>query len=307
MSQRSVVIVGSGIMGRGIAAIFLRAGWSTQIIDRTPSRWPALKDKVTALAAQRELSGAGRLVCHARPADADFSQAELVIETVAENLALKQELFRELDAIVPEAVPIASNTSGFRISEISPRCDGRGRTAHAHFFMPAHLVPLVELAGADYTHPETIDHLQRIFESVGLVAVRIQKDIAGLLANRMQHALMREAFSLLEQGLATADDIDAAVRYGFGFRYLAAGPLLQKEISGLDTQFASASAIYPDLCNDNRPANILASAVQAGHLGLKTGQGLRPWPAPAVQAETERYDRVLNDAVSLLLRSDRAG
>ncbi len=307
MSQRSVVIVGGGIMGRGIAAVFLRAGWSVQVIDRQPSRWPELKERVTALAAQREPTGGGRLDCHSRPADADFTAAELVIETIAEKLEIKQALFSELDAIVPESVPVASNTSGFRISEISSHCDRRDRTAHAHFFMPAHLVPLVEVAGADYTDSKTIDCLQQIFESVGLVAVRIRKDIPGLLANRMQHALMREAFSLLQQGLATADDIDAAVRYGFGFRYLAAGPLLQKEISGLDTQLASATAIYPDLSGDTRPAQVLAQAVQAGHLGLKTGQGLRRWPEPAVRAETERYDRVLNDAVSLLLRSDQAG
>ncbi len=302
MDQRSLVIVGSGIMGRGIAAVFVRAGWQVQVIARNPQKWPELRAQTAAFAGQSESADSGRVDCHADLGEADFTRTELVIETIVENLQVKQQLFRELDALVPESIPIATNTSGFRVSEIAANCPGRERMAHAHFFMPAHLVPLVELASASFTSSQTIESLHQVFAAVNLVPVRISSDIPGLLANRMQHALMREAYSLMQQGLASADDIDAAVRYGFGFRYLAAGPLLQKEISGLDTQLSSATAIYPDLCNDSLPARMLTETVEAGHLGLKSGQGFRPWPQAAARAESERYNSALSEAVNLLLR-----
>lgn len=296
-------------MGCGIAAGFVHAGWHTQLLVRRAQQHEATRARVSRQIDELSLAlpsrGPGnlsRLTLLESLDSVNWAGVALVLESVVEDLPVKQQIFARLDSLVPPAIPVASNTSGFRISEIASNCKTRARMAHAHFFMPAHQMPLVELAGASFTDPATIDLLQGAFSAAGRIPVRVASDIPGLLANRMQHALMREAWSMLEQGLASADDIDTAVRYGFGFRYLAAGPLLQKEFSGLDTQALSAAAIYPSLCNDAVPAKLLRQKVSDGHLGIKSGQGLRPWPAERVKEEQQRYGQVLAAALELLMK-----
>src|SRR5690606_19984054 len=122
----------------------------------------------------------------------------------------------------------------------------------------------------------------------------------GFLANRIQHALMREAFAAIDEGLATAEDVDAAVRYAFGFRYVAAGPMLQKELAGLETQLAAARSIYPSLHNGTEPSATLQKLVAEGRLGAKSGRGFRDWPEEAVKREKARYERTLKAATRLL-------
>lgn len=304
----SVVILGAGIMGCGIAAGFLKANWTVQVFARRPAQHESVRQRIRTLlddlSPQSTGDTAGRtsLGLVDSLTAIDWQTVDLVIETVREDLTVKQALFEQLDALVPPHVPVASNTSGFRITDIASERVTRSRMAHAHFFMPAHQMPLVELAGADFTDTSTIERLHELFVKGGRIPVRVASDIPGLLANRMQHALMREAWSMLEQGVATADDIDTAVRYGFGFRYVAAGPLLQKEFSGLDTQALSAAAIYPSLCNASEPASLLREKVAHGHLGIKTGQGLRNWPADRIAHEQQRYSEVLAAALSLLMQ-----
>lgn len=296
-------------MGCGIAAGFVHAGWHTQMLVRRPEQHDVIRlrvsEQVQALSPatpSKQGGGGGHLSLIPSLESANWEGVALALETVVEDLSVKQAIFTQLDSLVPDSIPVASNTSGFRISEIAANCQTRSRMAHAHFFMPAHQMPLVELAGAEFTHSCVIDALHDAFSRAGRIPVRVASDIPGLLANRMQHALMREAWSMLEQGLASAEDIDTAVRYGFGFRYLAAGPLLQKEFSGLDTQALSAAAIYPSLCNATEPAALLREKVANGHLGIKSGQGLRDWPADRVSAERQRYSRVLAGALALLMK-----
>jgi len=312
LESKSVVILGSGIMGCGIAAGFVHAGWHAQLLvrraeqrDATRSRVSQQLNELSSAVQVKDRDNEGQLTLIDSLDAAEWDGVALVLETVLEDLAVKQQIFAQLDVQVPVEIPVASNTSGFRISDIADKCKTRGRMAHAHFFMPAHQMPLVELAGASFTDPGTIDLLQQAFSAAGRIPVRVATDVPGLLANRMQHALMREAWSMLEQGLASAEDIDTAVRYGFGFRYLAAGPLLQKEFSGLDTQALSAAAIYPSLCNDTKPTELLRQKVADGHLGIKSGQGLRSWPPERVNQEQQRYSRVLAAALELLMRDKR--
>jgi len=306
------VIIGGGIMGCGIAAGFVHAGWHPQMLVRRAAQHEIIRTRVAEQIQELALTqpadgsgGDGQLSLLDSLEAVDWNGVALVLETVLEDLPVKQQIFAQLDSVVPTAIPVASNTSGFRISDIAGKCDTRARMAHAHFFMPAHQMPLVELAGGDFTDPQTIERLHDAFVNAGRIPVRVASDIPGLLANRMQHALMREAWSMLEQGLASADDIDTAVRYGFGFRYLAAGPLLQKEFSGLDTQALSATAIYPSLCNDTEPTQLLRQKVADGHLGIKSGQGLRPWPPARVSEAQKRYGHVLGAALALLMQDRR--
>jgi len=304
MQEEKVVVVGCGHMGCDIAAIFLNAGWRVEAVESSEEGRAAAPGRMQAsVKALRGNWDHGLLSVKAAVFDVDWRGARLVIETVSENLATKRKVFQELDEHVPLDIPIGSNSSGFRITDIASDCSSAERMANAHFFLPAHLVPLVELAKGERTSRQTLDALHLAFEDVGRVVVRIQKDLPGFLANRIQHALMREAFSIIEAGLATPEDVDKAVRYGFGFRYVAAGPILQKELSGLDTQLAAASSIYPSLCNDPRPPAMLRELVAEGRSGTKALQGFWRWTPEQVERERQRFEAILDQAADLVRQS----
>lgn len=300
----SAVIVGGGLMGCDISAIFVNAGWPVQLVEQDEARHaPATARVQTAVGQMRGPWNAALLSTRAGLAAVDWADVQIVVETVTEKLAVKRAVFAELDRVVPPHIPIGSNSSGMRITDIAEGCASAGRMANAHFFLPAHLVPLVELAQGERTAPETLDELKRIFTAVGRIAVKIAKDLPGFLANRIQHAMMREAFSLIDQGLATPEDVDAAVRYGFGFRYAAVGPIVQKEIAGLETQREAAAAIYPSLCNDATPAKVLEKLVAEGRYGTKTGSGFWDWTPEQAAAERARYEDALRVAADLIAGS----
>ncbi|MCC6611064.1 MAG: 3-hydroxyacyl-CoA dehydrogenase [Burkholderiales bacterium] len=174
-----------------------------------------------------------------------------------------------------------------------------------HFFMPAHVVPLVEVVRGEATDLAVCEALVETMRALGKVPVLVKKDIPGFLANRMQHALAREAFWLVDEGIATPEDVDRAVRYGFGFRFVAAGPILQKDLAGLDIHCAASTMTFPSLNNGAEPARCLRERVAAGKLGVKTGEGFYQWPPERVVAEKARYDKALLAALEIFAREAR--
>jgi len=301
MGSKRLVVIGCGIMGCDVAAIFLSHGWHVQAVARDKAKWEPAEARIARSVSQ--LGGQGpsenlRLVSHVR--DVEWKDAEFGLETVPEDFETKRALFAELDQLVPPEIPLVTNTSGLRISEIARDCATRERMGGLHFFLPAHLVPAVEVVRGQYTQVRVIDHLIDVLRSVDRIPIRVEKDVPGFLANRIQHALMREAFAVIDEGLASPEDVDAAVRYGFGFRYVAAGPILQKELSGLDTQLAAGRSIYPALSTGTKPSRVLTELVAAGHLGTKTGQGFWKWTPERIAREQERFERTLIAAAKLL-------
>lgn len=306
MAQQHAVVVGFGLMGCDIAAIFLAGGWRVSAVETDRAVWPMREERVRSALEQLDADPAlGRaLTIHAALAEVDYADAAVVIEAVPERLELKRQVFAALDRLVPQDVPVATNASGLRITDIAEGLAGRARMANLHFFLPAHLVPGVEVVRGEYTDPAICDRLAAIMASLGRKPIRVGRDVPGFLANRIQHALMREAFAAIDEGLATAEDVDAAVRYAFGFRYVAAGPMLQKELAGLETQLAAARSIYPSLHNGTEPSATLRKLVAEGRLGAKSGRGFRDWPEEAVAREKARYERVLKAATKLLREDD---
>jgi len=300
--MRHAVILGMGLMGCDIAAIFLAGGWRVTALEPAEQRWPDVLARVRQSIGQ--LDGdperAAALTLVADIAAPDYASAEIVIEAVPERLALKQEVFATLDTLVPPQVPVVSNASGYRITDIAGHIATRARCANLHFFLPAHLVPGVEVVQGEYTDPAICDAVADIMNGLGRKAIRVARDVPGFLANRIQHALMREAFAVIDQGLASAEDVDNAVRYCFGFRYLAAGPITQKELAGLETQLEAGRTIYPSLCNSPDPSPTLARLVAENRLGPKTGRGFRDWPPEKTAQERARYERALLAAVRIL-------
>lgn len=301
LTKNKCVIVGCGTMGCDIAAIFISAGWEVEATSRNVEKWPELKQKIGKAVSQLEGQiDLDKLNLTSSLEKVDWPNARFVLESVPENFDLKRDVFRQLDKLVPETVPVLTNTSGMRVSEISADCATRHRMAGLHFFLPAHLVPAVEVVRGENTEKWVVEQAAECIKAVGRVPINVSKDCPGFLANRIQHALMREAFAIIDEGLGTADDVDAAVKYGFGFRYVAAGPILQKELSGLDTQLAAARSIYPSLTTSPEPSHVLEKLVGEGRLGTKTGKGFWDWTPEAVSRERARMEEVLISAAKLL-------
>ena len=299
--MKNVCVVGGGTMGTDIAAIFARAGWAAHIVEPVRERWGQTDARTRAAVTQLVGDGsAADLALYATLAEVPWQTIDYVVECAPEKLPLKQEIFGALARLAPAHVPLTSNSSSFPISDIArglPTCE---RMLGLHFFMPAHLVPAVEVIRGETTDAVLWEASAALMQELGKVPVRVKKDVPGFLANRLQHALMREAFHLIDAGLASPDDVDAAVRYGFGLRFLAAGPVLQKDLAGLDIHCAAASTMYPHLANNATPSPTLAGLVAEGKLGIKTGEGFYKWNAESIARERARYERVLLKALEIL-------
>jgi 3-hydroxybutyryl-CoA dehydrogenase len=230
----------------------------------------------------------------------DWSNAEIVIECVFEALPVKQQVFAELERCAPAGIPLASNSSGFPITRISEGLQTRQRMLGLHFFMPGHLVPAVEVVRGEHTDPAVVEQAYAIMAELGKKPVRVKRDVPGFLANRIQHAMMREAISLVEQGFASAEDVDTVVRYGFGFRYVAAGPLLQKDLAGIDIHCSAAATMYPFLCTDAEPSPLMQQLVAGGKTGVKAKQGFYQWDDAAIEQTRTRYKADLRKALAIL-------
>jgi 3-hydroxybutyryl-CoA dehydrogenase len=297
-----IVVLGTGTMAVGIAAGFIEAAVPVVLLGRTTNRAQAALD--SALETARGLSGttATNIVHAAGEIDSwsDWQGVTLVIETVTESLAIKRALFASLDARVPAVIPLATNSSGFPISRIAQGLASRSRMFNAHYFMPAHLVPLVEVVLGEDSDPVMGEVICELYRRVGKKPVLVRKDIPGFLANRIQHALMREALSLIDSGIASPADVDTAVRYSFGFRYAAAGPMLQKEISGWDSMAHASVEIYPSLSNTHVLADCVANNLKAGKTGMKAGAGFMEWPPERAGAERAAYEKRLKAAFDVL-------
>jgi 3-hydroxybutyryl-CoA dehydrogenase len=307
MGTDTIAIVGFGLMGCDVGAIFMAAGWHVQAAEPDTASWDLRRERVRTSVAQLEGEfQPERLRIVKSMEEIDWTDVKLVLEAAPERLDLKHKVFADLDRVVPAHIPIGSNASGFRITDIARDCKTRNRMANLHFFAPAHLVPCVEVVRGEFTDPTAVDTLYDIMKSVGRMPVRVSRDVPGFLANRIQHALMREAFSVIEEGLGTPEDVDTAVRYGFGFRYVAAGPILQKEFAGLDTQISAARSIYPSLSTSAEPIPVLKNLVAEGRLGMKSGRGFWDWSPEQIKSERERFDRTLLAALKLLRESKAA-
>jgi 3-hydroxybutyryl-CoA dehydrogenase len=297
--MRKIVVIGTGTMAAGIAAGFMDAQYSVVILGRS------LENANSCLAKGLTLSQvSGSTKTHHQTGLIDvwdaWDNCVWVIETVTENLAIKQAIFQSLDGRVPAGIPIGSNSSGFPISKIAEGLPTAVRMMGAHYFMPADIVPLVEIVMGEKTDPSLAEQVCALYRSIHKKPVLVKRDIPGFLANRIQHALMREALALVDAGIATPDDIDDAVRYSFGFRYAAVGPMTQKEISGWDGMANAAKEIYPSLSNIDAIPPSLAKLMAEGKTGIKAGEGFRKWSSEESKAINAQYTRRLKAAFDVL-------
>lgn len=303
-----VAIIGSGIMAAGIAAGFIVKNIPVVVLARNKVKADACLDKAIALSHKiqdsteqtLEKSNNAKHVSENFDNWVGWDQCHWVIETITENLTLKKALFERLDQLVPPNIPIGSNSSGFPITKIAEGLNTANRMMGAHYFMPAEIVPLVEIVLGEKTDIKFAEKICALYKSIDKKPVLVKKDIPGFLANRIQHALMREALYLVESGIASPEDIDDAVRYSFGFRYAAVGPMTQKEISGWDGMANAAKEIYPSLSNMTTLPPKLEKLMAEGKTGMKAGAGFRKWTTEEIKEVSESYSTRLKAAFNVL-------
>lgn len=282
MDFTEAVVIGTGAMGPGIAATLALRGARTTIVSREATA--AMRAVFTAQALIRQLEENGL----AAPGSGDkaatrlfgaddpsgpVASAGVVVEAIVEDMNLKKELFARLDQAAPPDAILASATSGLSITEIARATARPGRVLTAHFWNPPHLMPLVEVVAGEKTAESVVNRMMGILYELGKTPVLIRKDRPGQLGNRMQAALHREAMSIVQEGIASAADVDRAVRLGFGLRMPMWGPLEHIDAVGLDLVLAVQDYVLPDLNNEPRAPQLLRDKVSRGELGQKSGRG----------------------------------
>jgi 3-hydroxyacyl-CoA dehydrogenase len=287
------------MMGPGIAACLALAGNSVTLVGRSD------ESLERGLAAAR---GGMELLLREGLADSDdaevtgttdlaeaVKQAGYVFESIIEDVGEKQRLFKEVERSAPETAIFASNTSGLPISRIADVLAHSERAATTHFWNPAHLMPLVEIVRGEQTSDETVGRLRRLLDDAGKQTVVVQKDVPGQLGNRLQHALYREAFHIVHEGIASVEDVDIAIKSGFGLRFPAYGLLEHADMVGMDMMLAIDSYLFPALCSDEKPLAILEERIGRGEMGVRTGQGLYDWTTRSAEDVRARRDQFIID------------
>ncbi len=275
-------VVGAGLMGRRIAGVLASAGLDVVITDTNAEILHA------ATAEATQVVGADRgSVSAVADLAAAVGDADLVVEAIVENLAVKQDLFERLASFAPDAV-LATNTSVLPIGAVTERVDDGGRTIGTHFWNPPDLIPVVEVVPGARTAPETVDRVVALLTEAGKLPVRVGRDVPGFIGNRLQHALWREAIALVAEGVCDAATVDLVVRNTIGLRLATLGPLENADYIGLDLTLAIHDAVIPSLNHDPHPSPLLRELVADGQLGARSGHGFLDWPAGAREATAAR-------------------
>jgi 3-hydroxybutyryl-CoA dehydrogenase len=292
-----ITVIGAGFMGPGIAQVFAAGGHSVRLYARTEDKFESARARIRGnlermadyeLADRGEINSVLGRVTMTTSLEAACDGAELVLETIVENLAVKQQLFAHLDSICDTAVTLASNTSVLSITEIASKSVHRERIVGTHFFQPPHLVPLVEVTRTAATLPEHMDRAYNLMAQCGKAPARVLRDVPGFIANRMQHALWREAFSLIDEGVCDPQTVDVAVRNSFGLRLPVLGPVTNADLVGLDLTNSIHGYILPKLDASTTPSSTLRGHLERGELGFKTGSGFLPWTEESMAATKDQ-------------------
>jgi 3-hydroxybutyryl-CoA dehydrogenase len=222
------------------------------------------------------------------------AEAELVVEAVTEDLEIKRDVFRKLDDATESNTILASNTSGLPISKLAEPTRKPDRVIGSHFIQPAHVVPIVEVVKGKRTSDHVTKRSTEIWQSLGRIPIVVKKDVPGFIVNRIQHAMIRESVFLLAEDVAKAEDIDLAVSLGLGPRLSVSGPLEQRDINGIDTNYRIARNLWRHLSGWEIPLEFLKQKVEKGELGLKTGKGYYDWTgADAIEVRRSRDDKLM--------------
>jgi 3-hydroxybutyryl-CoA dehydrogenase len=299
---QTIAVIGSGLMGHGIAQEFAVAGYNVWLNDTSDEllqralvhidRNLKMMSEAGVVAPEHVSAAPDRLHATVSLEEA-VRGADVVVEAVYENLELKRRIFADLDRWCPAHTILASNTSSYMPSKLASATQRPNKVIVAHYFNPPHLLPLVELVRGPETSDDTAQTLHALYTRIGKRPAILQREAPGFVANRLQMALLREALHIVEAGIATPEDIDLVIRSSIGRRWAVAGTFELHELIGADLALAVASEIMPDLESRPEPPQLLRDQAASGNLGVKTGKGFYDWTPESAEALRMRVAHAL--------------
>lgn len=278
---KKIGVAGAGTMGAGIAQIFAQKGYEVVVTDIGEKYLENAKKIISInnsslieekLITESEAENAMKKISFTTDKKA-FSDADVIIEAIIEKIDIKQDFWKEVEEIAKEDAIFATNTSGLSITEISEKIEKKGRFIGMHWWNPPHIIPLIEIIRGKGTDDETVDLLVELVKAIDREPVVVQKDANGFIGNRIQFAVFREALNIVEQGIATVEDVDRAMKYGLGFRYAVIGPFETADLGGLDTFYYISSYLFNELGDAKEPSDMLKDLVDNNNLGVKSKKG----------------------------------
>jgi len=310
---RKVSVVGSGIMGHGIGQTLALGGYEVTLNDISDELLEKAIRQIRSdldtfvefgIATPEETSKALSRIRTDKNLKMAVRESDFVVEALPEVMDLKKRILKEMDEYCFPHTIIASNTSGLSLTEMASGINRVDKVVIAHWWNPPHIIPVVEIVKGRYTSDQTVDLVYQLLVAIGKKPVKILKEVPGFLGNRLQFALYREALACLREGVASAEDIDMAVKGTFGFRLPTLGPLETSDFGGLDTFFNIAQYLFKEIDRSTEPPEILREKVKQGKLGVKTGEGFFPYPAGKAEEKTRERDLQFLSRLKCLYHKD---
>ncbi len=278
----NISVLGAGTMGHGIAQTFLMGGYSVRLYDVQDAILETARAHIqknlelfckAGLIKQQAIKPAMKRLTTTADLQQAVAEGDFIVEAAPEDLKLKQELFQKVESFCRKDAILASNTSSLTLKEMGARVKNKARLVVTHWFNPPHIVPTVEVVRGEETSEETLETTYQLITRIKKMAVKVNRELPGFIVNRIQIAMAREVFDLYEKGVASAADIDQAVKGSFGFRLASIGPLLTADLGGLDVWYRVCQNLLPQIQSSTEPPESLQGLVAKGHLGVKSGQG----------------------------------
>ncbi len=299
---RTVSIIGAGLMGHGIAQVFAQAGYNVVLKD---VKQEFLSNAIMRMKENLQMLSEASII-QSEAIDATISRVEttldmkealmntdFMIEAATENMELKKQIFREASKFSPERAILATNTSGLPIVDIAGVTNRPGKVVGIHFWNPPYLLRAVEVVKGASTTDETVKVASDILKKVGKKPVVVKKDIPGQIGIRILYAMLREAMSLVEKGVASPEDIDTVVKEALGTRLPVVGVLELADLSGVDLVLTVSKRLFKELDNSPEPLKLLTDMVANGRTGIKSSEGFYSWTPQSIASIVKKRDEHL--------------
>lgn len=289
---RSIAVIGAGLMGHGIGQVLAQAGHRVTLTDTDLAARDSACERIARNLGEMGVPPAP-VLARVRVVDSveqAVGDADLVIESIPEVVALKQAFFARCAALAPRHAILASNTSVIPITRLGEQLDdeARGRLVGMHWWNPPYLIPLVEVVRTAFTRDDVVAQTVAMLDAAGKTPVVVQRDVTGFIGNRLNQAMWREALALIEAGVCDAATIDTVVTCGFGLRLAVLGPMENADLIGLELTRNLQALLLPELSDARVPSSLLEEAIARGDTGMKAGAGLRRWTAEEAEATRRR-------------------